>query len=119
MTTMNLDTYSYRNYFKYKNKLSLEEIKEIESMILKNIGYYIAIKSKLQCEILNMKINGVKGCDSLNEVNLKWNNKIKSIKQKEKGIKRIDNIINRLFKIQKQFSNKEDCIDHIILKDIK
>ena len=77
-----------------------------ENLLDKNIKYYENLKLKLKNEILQMMRKPIN--EPLEDQLIhKWNNKLKSIHQKEKGIRRIEKLLSRLydFKVKARIQN--------------
>lgn len=112
---------------KINSNITKEELIKIKRLIRKNIGYYMGKIITLEKEIINTKINPLwKGLGLNNEILIskieidkRWDNKLKSIKQKEKGLRRLYKIVRRLNRCL-DYINKGDLeyINNIILKDL-
>ncbi len=100
---------------KYSN-MNKRDKEIFQSNIISNIIYYNRMIIKLKREINTMKKNGIVANNEY-DLNKKWTNKLKSINQKEKGIKRISKIIKRICDYS-YLSENEKMHNNLCLKDL-
>lgn len=87
---------------------------EVILNILNNIAYYEQKSKALTIEILNTMKNPLREGNIIQN----WNNKCRSIKQKQKGQRRFNNYIKRLRMIHHELNNgRELYCYNLVLKD--